>query len=119
MGSLVSPSSASQSPQTASLGFSCGNTTMENHAGPSTSSHLTASVKQTLRDRESGELDTFLTVELDQAATEYLGLFIKLEPRPVLDDEPDAVPVNRFRKLWSSLRYLSRVSVRDTGSMEA
>merc|ERR1712062_742234 len=115
MGSLSSPSSASQSPHTASLGFF----TMENQAGPHTSSHLTASVKQTLRDRESGELDTFLTVELDQAATEYLGLFIKLEPRPVLDDEPDAVPVNRFRKLWSSLRYLSRVSVRDTGSMEA
>ena len=33
--------------------LSCGNT-MENHAGPQTSLHLTASVKQTLKDRESG-----------------------------------------------------------------
>ena len=27
---------------------------MENHAGPQTPLHLTASVKQTLKDRESG-----------------------------------------------------------------
>jgi len=81
--------------------LSCGNT-MENHAGPQTPLHLTASVKQTLKDRESGELDTFLTVELAQAASEYLGLTILLEPRPVVE-RPQDVPVNRFRKLWSSL----------------
>merc|ERR1712226_1177948 len=77
---------------------------MENHAGPSTSVHLAATVKQTLKDRQSGELDTFLTVQLNQAVTEYLALFIKLEPREVVEvEEPHDVPVNRFRKLWSSL----------------
>jgi len=74
---------------------------MENQAGPKTSFHLIASVKQTLKDRESGELDTFLTVELDQAASEYLALMIQLEPRPVVE-QPQEVPVNRFRKLWQA-----------------
>merc|ERR1711874_417043 len=73
MGSLTQPSSASHSPQTVSL---------LSHAGTQTPLHLTASVKQTLKDRESGELDTFLTVELAQASSEYLGLTILLEPRP-------------------------------------
>ena len=30
-------------------------------------------------------MDTFLTVTLNQAVTEYLALFIKLEPREVLE----------------------------------
>ena len=47
------------------------------------------------------ELDTFLTVDLDQPVTEYLALFIKLEPREVVQVEED-VPVNRFRKLWQA-----------------
>ena len=49
------------------------------------------------------ELDTFLTVELDQAVSEYLALTIRLEPREVVEvEEPHHVPVNRFRKLWQA-----------------
>ena len=51
--SLSSVLSVSPNPPVRHIPLSCGNT-MENHAGPQTPLHLTASVKQTLKDRESG-----------------------------------------------------------------
>jgi len=75
---------------------------MENLAGPSTSFCFKASVSQKLkRDRESGELDTFLTLERNKPDNDYLAVFIQLEPKE-LRDEPDALLVNRFRKLWQA-----------------
>lgn len=94
---------------------------MENLAGPSTSFCFTASVSQKLkRDRDSGgekrirnyhyhyhlkyyhsELDTFLSLERNKPDNDYLAVFIQLEPKE-LRDEPDALLVNRFRKLWQA-----------------
>jgi len=57
---------------------------------------LTASVRQKLKHhRESGELDTFLTLDLNKPDSDFLAVFIQLEPKE-LRDEPHAVPVNRF-----------------------
>jgi len=75
---------------------------MDNLAGPSTSLTLTASVIQRLRNRrQSAELDTLLSLELDRPPTDFLALLIQLEPRRVRE-EPHVVPVNRFRRLWQA-----------------